>query len=344
MKIIEGTATSLTPIHIGSGKSIGNFYPTLDYIPARAIRGMLGNYLYHENRDLYYELKIEEDDDPILFFHSARLMNTVAIPSGWHWCKLCNRRLLKDEVCPDDKNEGKIRKGWMKKDTLKNGKLQYYDVKRTISTKCPVVRPFHTSPGEGWGLSPYNIEVITGNPRFSVRIVVLDDSIAEDIWNYLKTAGIFYGIGGFRSKGYGVMLFEDSPSIMTAEDYFNIRKNELGDKNIMVLNSPMITIRDGNYYVGFLEEKIIEYLEKTLKIVGMNGEFEIIGNGFFAEEDIRGWTAVGGYHLDSIIPATSIGSMLEIKCSPESAAAAEILGIGEKMNVHGDIFFIKEDD
>ena len=63
--MIEITATikALSPLHIGTGKKSGTFARTLDYLPGRTIRGMVGYHLYTNNRDLFDAMRISEDNE-----------------------------------------------------------------------------------------------------------------------------------------------------------------------------------------------------------------------------------------------------------------------------------------
>lgn len=65
MGLIEltGTITAISSLHIGTGKKTGTFSETLEYIPGRTIRGMIGYYLHSNNRELFDKLRISEDDD-----------------------------------------------------------------------------------------------------------------------------------------------------------------------------------------------------------------------------------------------------------------------------------------
>ncbi|MGM0772009.1 MAG: hypothetical protein ACQESU_10475, partial [Halobacteriota archaeon] len=60
---ISGTLKALSSLHLGTGKKSGTFAKTLDYVPGRTIRGMIGYHLYTNHRELFDALRIDEDQD-----------------------------------------------------------------------------------------------------------------------------------------------------------------------------------------------------------------------------------------------------------------------------------------
>jgi hypothetical protein len=86
--ILRGVLSAISPLHIGT-MGAGNYHPTLKYVPARTLRGMLGNYLFHANQELFNVLRLTEDDSIKLVFKSALPKDSVASPLILSWCKRC---------------------------------------------------------------------------------------------------------------------------------------------------------------------------------------------------------------------------------------------------------------
>ncbi|MCK4613193.1 MAG: hypothetical protein KAU14_00190, partial [Thermoplasmata archaeon] len=301
--VISGKIRALSPLHLGSGLQTGNFYPTLSYIPGRAIRGMLGNYLFHEDRGLFEELRIKEaPPETGIYFRPALPEGTVAVPGHLKWCKRCGRRLRDMEPCPEDGHEGKKSGGFILIEGLKIGRLSPPELKRTISTKCPIMRKGHASPGSDEPLSPYNIEAIVQGSVFDFRCLV-EEGLESEVMKALEKAGLFFGIGGFRSKGYGLVKFEGLRKI---EDPMEaVKGRTMGDW--LVLNSPGVFRNgEGKYLVGLKSDAgVVErYAKESLRLAGVSGELRLTGEQFVSQDYARGWSIEGKSHLDSIIPAT----------------------------------------
>ena len=60
---LTGVMKTVSPLHIGTGKKRGTFSETREYVPGRAIRGMVGYYLHSNDFELFKKLRIDEDSD-----------------------------------------------------------------------------------------------------------------------------------------------------------------------------------------------------------------------------------------------------------------------------------------
>jgi CRISPR/Cas system CSM-associated protein Csm3 (group 7 of RAMP superfamily) len=340
--IIRGLIRAISPLHIGT-VGVGNYHPTLRYIPARTLRGMLGNYLFNEDKELFEELRLSEDDGSEILFKSALPKGSLASPSILNWCKSCGRLFGEEQTeCSDEKclQEGKERGGFILKESYDERKFIAPVVKTRIDTKCPITRVGHTSPSERYKLAPYNIGVIEAGTEFDFRCVVKDEHV-EEVKNALKDSGILYGIGGFRSKGYGFVEFEFEED-EKEEDYVRMRSSELeGSALLMVLNSEAIFEDSSGYVIGFKEEILKEDLG-VVKIVKQKFS-ESKARGWMIERGRR-WKTKQGYGLDRILPATGIGSSALVEMEAQKAAEAELKGIGRWKSIYGDVYFQRWND
>ena len=219
----------------------------------------------------------------------------------------------------------------MLEESLSSKKFRSPEIGSSIDTKCPITRKGHTSPGERYSLSPYNIGALLPGSEFDIRCV-LPGEYVDDLKDAFREAGIFYGIGGFRSKGYGMVEF-DFTGEEGIEGYIERRSSEFdGSSLLMVLNSPAIFEEDSGYTIGLKERLLEEELGKVRVIKQV-----------FSEDRARGWEIKGGYRLGKIIPATGMGSSALIEVDPVRAARAEVYGIGSMRHIYGDVYFRRWD-
>ena len=340
--IISADITAITPIHIGSGSPIGTYHPTLSHIPARVLRGMLGNYLYNQHNELFDQLRISEGEGKTnIFFKPAMPDGMVAIPHALRWCKGCemlmesNRNECTDENCLQ---EGSKRTGFMSKLELNQRKIESNKLKKVITTKCPITRSGHTSPSERYALSPYHVQAIEKGTKFTFRCVMKANASGvknhlDEFEGYLEAAGLFYGVGGFRSRGYGSILFENV-RVESVDEFIDTRIRELDESALLVLNSPAVFKKDDGYCIGFDKSVLGHYI---------CGNFEL-ERSHFSKTFVRGWTIKGKSRRDRIEPALDAGSCAEITLDPKVQAFIEVHGIGEGRHIHGDVYFIPRDN
>ncbi len=337
-KIITAKITALSPLHPGTGRTEGTFHPCYDYIPARVLRGCIGNYLFNHERKLFNELRINKcAGETNIFFKSAFPENKVAMPRILKWCKGCNKLFLEnDKECGNERclQEGSSRSGFITLEELQNKQINIEDKdtnKKSIITKCPIIRETHTSPPEKGGLSPYSIEAINKGARFDFWCVVKGDF---DLQDHLENAGLFYGVGGFTSRGYGTVLFESNE--YTKEEY----KKELIEKfnkeecneTLMVLNSPAIFEGDDeNYIVGF---------DKNKWGNGKSAISETLARGWEVNCDKKDKESIS--HITKLIPSTAQGSCIEVDKTIEEQVNMMIEGIGKDRHIYGDVYFIPQ--
>src|SRR5574341_139171 len=306
MILLEGLITAVSPLHIGSGRSKGTFIQTLDYIPGRTIRGMLGYYLYKNDRQLFDNIGIDEEKDISrmgIFFKNAYPAEkdeaTVASPLNLIWCKKCGALFERDEKeCKSHVNnkpclhEGKKYPGLILLKSLKEKKLiRPVSYSTKIETKCPITRDRHASMPEESELKPHHIQSIEAGARFRFRMLV-NNEFADTIIEALKNAGTFYGLGGFRSRGYGIVRFD----IMEKSDLkmkINKRAEEISGMNsrLLVVNSQMILKKDRESVIGF-DDTFKEYCSKTLNSIGVNGKisFDDPPDVKISLNTARGWS------------------------------------------------------
>lgn len=358
---------TVSPLHIGTGKKRGTFSETREYVPGRAIRGMVGYYLHSNDFELFKKLRIDEDSDmgkTGVFFKDAlpRYVNekdssiikpTVASPISLRWCKKCKSLMkYKSAECSNTVNgktclhEGKKMTGFITEDSMITRKLEKASVNKTIITKCPITRGGHTSPGLDYELSPYHIESISPKTKFGFRCII-EDEFVDGIKDTLNEAGVFGGLGGYRSRGYGTVAFtemKESP----VDDVINKRANELSQISnlMMVANSPMI-IRDDNKcpVIGF-DSHFCDHASKTFTL---SGHDEVLR---FKHDVIKqrikkgiaaGWSIKHENRVPEIIFCIGHGSCVEIDADNFKALAAlEVFGVGEMINSgYGDVYFME---
>lgn len=356
---ITGTMAAASSLHIGTGKKTGTFSKTLEYVPGRTIRGMVGYYLYKNNKELFDRLKINEDNDMRntgVFFKDAYPMYkdkiTVASPVALRWCKKCHHLMEYETTeCQQAINgkpclhEGKKETGFIIKDSIGTGILEKASLDTHIETKCPIMRSGHTSPGSDNNISPYHIESISSGTNFGFRCIVDDESAAE-LKSALCEAGIFSGVGGYRSRGYGLVTFQNFKEKPVAELIEERAHNLSGiDNLLMVTNSPMILKDEEKSIVGFAG-KFEDYVSIVKELSGHNGIFKIISGQDIVEQRItegiaRGWSIKEGNKVSEIIPCIGHGSCLKIHGhDPKVLAAMEVYGVGEMTNSgYGDVYF-----
>ena len=363
---LAGTMITVSPLHIGTGKKRGTFSETREYIPGRAIRGMVGYHLHSNNFELFKNLRINEDNDmgkTGVFFKDALPIYinekdssvtkpTVSSPISLHWCKKC-KSLMKHRSteCSNIINgkkclhEGKKITGFITKESMNTGELEKASVNKTIATKCPITRGGHTSPGSDYALSPYHIESISQKTKFGFRCIVEDEFI-DDIKDTLKEAGVFGGLGGYRSRGYGTVAFTDLKE-SHVDDVIENRANELSQisKLIMVTNSPMI-IKDGEVPIIGFDSHFCDYASKTFALSGHDGVLKLKLDNDVTKQRITkgiasGWSIKNKNKVSEIIFCIGNGSCVEIDADTFKALAAlEVFGVGEMTNSgYGDVYF-----
>ena len=357
---LRGLMTALTPLHLGTGKKRGTFFRTLDYVPGRTLRGMLGYHLYTNDRGLFDRLAISEDSDMSktnIFFKDAHPVYnnefTVASPVALRWCKGCKSLMgYKVTECsnPECLQEGKKVFGSITENSFRTGKLEIGSVKKQIETKCPITRKGHTSPGSDFDLSPYHIESIASKARFGFRVVVGDEFV-DDVKMALGESGVFSGLGGFRSRGYGSVAFTDLKETPVSE-LIEHRSSEIAEikETLLVTNSPLILRKGNSSFIGFgataEEDLFSEAVKKTLVQRSFSGSVAVKftdGNPKqrISEGIARGWSLKDGNSASEVIPCTGPGSCAEIVSDDSSTLAAlEVYGVGEMTNSgYGDVYF-----
>lgn len=353
--LLRGEALNLTHLHIGTGRNIGNFYPTNDYIPANVIRGMLGNYLHEEHPRSFEETGISDDEEPTMFFKPAYFEGQKAVPASIRWCKGNEKHIIPSDnlICSVCQNEGKMIRGYLHLErSIEEKKLvsSSLESRKTIYTKCPIVKERHTSYAGDEDLSPYNIESIVPGLVFPFTIVI-PKHLSNDIQVWLKEAGIFYGAGGFRSKGHGVLLFKFEDNTVDVKDYIIRRATELGEGNkLIVINSPTALRgkENNNYSIGFDKDVMKKEINTIVHRYGRMFDIQPTDNVnlssvVFDETLIRGWTIKSHYHLKEMIPAIALGSSAIIDLDPRICALLEIFGLGLNNHINGDLYFIGSD-
>jgi len=237
---------------------------------------MLGYHLYTNNRGLYDKLAISEDLDMSktnIFFKDAHPVYddkfTVASPVALRWCKGCKGLMgYKEYSNPECLQEGKKVSGFITEDSVTKRKLEKGNVRKQIETKCPITRKGRTSPGSDFELSSYHIESIVSKSRFGFRIV-LENEFVDDVKMYLGESGVFSGLGGFRSRGYGSVAFTDFKETPVSE-LIEQRASEISEikETLLVTNSPLILRKGDQSFIGFgataEEDLFSEALKKAL--------------------------------------------------------------------------------
>ncbi len=339
--LIEGRFTALSHIHMGTGERKGNFHPTDVYVTAKALRGMLGTYLYHYDRDLFEKSGIGTEESILRFFPSY-LSGSLPSPSNLKWCKACGGLIEKENgncervietkngthICG---NEGKRNSGIFLTKSLKDKVFQKPSVGKTIQAKVPIVRDTGTSPDKDYPLKPYNIEVF-GKGRTFDFMMKCPQELADTMIEYLKEAGLLMGVGGFRSRGMGTILFETLNTMTVEEKRKEMMKELDGDELLMIVTSPVIVKDSGGYTVGFNTD--------ILRKAGLQVRSVRANMSRYVKGYARGWDYSGGdYRLNETVPATAPGTSYFLSADNESAVDAELNGIGEQREIYGHVRF-----
>jgi len=366
---LTGIMTSISSLHVGTGKKSGTFSKTLEYVPGRTIRGMVGYHLYTNNKDLFDKLRISEDCDmsktgvfikDALPLHEDKI--TVASPASLRWCKKCDSlmgykktecsNVADDKKCPHKGkkclHEGKKIAGFITKDSISTGKLEKANVVTHIETKCPITRGDHASPGKDFDLSPYHIESIDAGTKFQFRCIV-EDKFEDSLKEALCEAGVFAGVGGYRSRGYGTVSFSDF-KVKNLDDVIDRRTDAISkiSNPMMVVNSPLI-LQDGDDSVIGFGSEFIDYTKRTFGLCGLDASFRFRDGKDknpikqrISEGIARGWSIKNDNKVSEIIPCIGAGSCVEVVAdNPKALATLEAYGVGEMTNSgYGDVYFI----
>ncbi|OPY38405.1 MAG: RAMP superfamily protein [Methanoregula sp. PtaU1.Bin051] len=362
MKLIEGIITAASPLHLGDGQSRGTFMPTLQYIPGRTLRGMVGYYLFKYKNDLFTKSGIGEEDNlgkmKVIFRNAYPVSKdgsrTVAAPLSVRWCKKCGHQMPHDHSECDvrDKNgrlclhEGKKYSGLISVNSFSSHILERPDMpSRSIETKCPITRDRHSSPGgkeQGFDLSPYHIESIDAGAKFSFRMLV-EDGLEREIIESLNEAAVIGGIGGFRSRGYGIITFGNLRSAFL-NDVIREKESRIpkSDKATLVATAPMI-LKNGNISrIGF-DDLFIQRANEVLQVAGIQDTIALSEDPdpHVTTTIARGWSLKYGNSLSELIPCIGMGSSANITATPRALATLDVFGIGEKINYgYGEIYVL----
>jgi len=273
---------------------------------------------------------------------------TVASPLVLRWCKKCDTLLEKGEnECKNLEDnilcfqEGAKYSGLMSFDSIKERKLKRAKPpSMQIETKCPITRTGHASMPEGSDLSPYHIESISKGAMFKFRILVKDE-FTESIIESLKNAGIYYGLGGFRSRGYGSIIF-DHIEKSNLETKIKKRETEISmmKSKLLVVNSQLILRKGDETIIGF--DTFKEYASRTLRLLGSNGNIDVEQNEAKISSSIAaGWSLKHRNSLSELIPCIGPGSCVRVSGDSMAIAALEFYGVGEMINCgYGDVYII----
>lgn len=355
MQVVKGTIRSVSPLHFGNGRARGTFSQTLSYVPGRTIRGMVGWYLYQYNREMFDTCGLAEDHDPEkmhLFFRSGYPLSegerSVFPPIKSRWCKKCGSLIENDEnectrvidgrLCLQ---EGKKHTGLVAKRTFSERKLIQPDtVPKRLETKCPITRDGHTSMGSGWQLSPYHVEGIEPGVSFGF-VMLADDAVANDMVQTLNDASYACGLGGFRSRGYGLVDISVD-SRVSDDEYIASRSADFskGDEYFLILNAPCILRTGASSTIG-LDRSFFESINKRLESKGYKGDIAPGSDPspYITRSVVRGWSLKNGNMVDEIIPATGPGSCIMVTGSQSSLAALELYGVGDMQSSgYGEMF------
>jgi len=355
MQVMKGTITSVSPLHFGNGRARGTFSQTLSYVPGRTIRGMIGWYLYQNYRDLFDACGLAEDHEPEkmhLFFRNGYPLSdkkrSVYAPLKSRWCKKCGMLIENDEnectqmvdgrLCLQ---EGKKHTGLVGIKSFSERKLVQPDpVPKRLETKCPITRDGHTSMGSGWQLSPYHVEGIEPGVPFGF-VMLAEDTVADDVVHILNDASYACGLGGFRSRGYGLVDISVDSQV-SDDEHIASRSSEFskGDEYLLILNAPCILRSGANSTIG-LDRSFFEAINKRLESRGYKGDIAPGSDPspYITRSVVRGWSLKNGNMVDEIVPATGPGSCIMVTGSPSSLAALEVFGIGDMQSSgYGEMF------
>ena len=361
---LSGIITALTPLHIGNGRSRGTFIPTLEYIPGRTIRGMVGFYLYSYDRELFDKSGIDEEHDisrigvqfrnAVPFSEEGR---TVMAPASLRWCKKCGTLMsAREKGCThrvdgrECLNEGKKASGFILENSIHDRMLRRPDpVTLTIETKCPITRSGHTSPGsqeDGYELSPYHVQSIQNGAKFSFSILVRDD-LADALKEVLDQASRVCGIGGLRSRGYGTIDITVTREEAVSE-LVESRAAGIADHTpvTLVANAPILIQEGDEAIIGF-DHRFIGSVRQNLSVQGYGGDsirFDAEAQPRVTRGFVRGWSLKHGNTLDPVITCTGAGSCVRMTGDPTALAALEVFGSGEMTGSgYGDMYWFQEE-
>jgi hypothetical protein len=355
MQVMTGTITSVSPLHFGSGRARGTFSQTLSYVPGRTLRGMLGWYLYQYNRDLFDACGLAEDHDPekmSLFFRNGYPLSegerSVYAPVKSRWCKKCGALIENEDNECEQVNEGRLClhegkkfSGLVGKRTFSEKRLVTTDlVPKRLETKCPIRRDGHTSMGDGWTLSPYHVEGIEPGVSFGFMMVA-DDLVADDVVLSLNEASYACGLGGFRSRGYGLVNVSVDMKV-SDDEYIAKRAGNFSteDEYLLILNAPCILRSGASSMIG-IDMSFFEAINRRLESKGYKGDI-CPGSDpapYITRSVVRGWSLKNGNMVDEIVPANGPGSCVVVSGSPSSLAALEVYGVGDLQSCgYGEMF------
>ncbi len=348
MQIITGAITTISPVHIGNGRARGTFSQTLPYIPGRTIRGMVGWYLYQYNRNLFDACGLSEEHDPLamkVLFRNAYPFadggRAIFAPLILHWCKGCQSLIPSDtRECGQtvDKaiclQEGKKHAGLIAPRSLAEKRLiSAGSVPLRMETKCPIRRDGHISMGKDWELKPYHIQSIEPGVSFGFSLLA-DESVVDGITACLQEASYTCGLGGFRSRGYGLVDFSLHAPV-SAEDVIKKRAADLSGKDfcLLTLNAPCVLRSGKESYLGF-DRRFFNAVNERLSLAGYTGDISPAdGSSSMSRTLVRGWSLKNGNMVDEIIPAMGPGSCTFVSGSPLSLAALEVFGAGDLLSM-----------
>lgn len=251
-------------------------------------------------------------------------------------------------------HEGRKSTEFVSETSLREMRLNHVTMpERRIETKCPITRDHHASPGgreRGFELSPYHIESLEKGSRFALAMLVREE-IQDSIKNAFERACRYAGVGGFRSRGYGLISVTWNDS-MKLSDLIQKRAGELSanDGAYIVANAPMILRQGDTSIIGF-DGVFLAYAKSTLKAVGLSEEIsyaEKDGNpmskGFVTSTYARGWSFRDHNTLAELIPCMGAGSCVRVRASPQALATLEAYGAGEMISSgYGEIYIHSEE-
>jgi CRISPR/Cas system CSM-associated protein Csm3 (group 7 of RAMP superfamily) len=194
---------------------------------------------------------------------------------------------------------------------------------------------------EEYTLKPYHIESMPAGAKFNFKLLVKEEFI-EDIIEALKIAGTFYGLGGFRSRGYGSVKFDIREEKMDVATKIEQRAEELSQVEstlLLVANSQIILREDNTSIIGF-DDTFDKYINKTLQSQGINSTVKPHHDSAKITLSIaRGWSLKNQNTLSELIPCIGSGSCVNIEGDPTALATLETYGIGELTNWgYGDVY------
>jgi hypothetical protein len=216
---------------------------------------------------------------------------------------------------------------------------------RSIETKCPITRDRHSSPGgkeQGFDLSPYHIESIDAGAKFSFRLLA-EDGLEKEIIESLNEAAVIGGIGGFRSRGYGIISFGNLRSV-SLNDAIREKESRISksDKATLVATAPMI-LRNGSVSrIGF-DDLFVQRANEVLQFAGIQENIALSSDPVphVAPAIARGWSLKYGNTLSELVPCIGMGSSVNVTATSRALATLDAFGVGEKINYgYGEIYAI----